>query len=267
MPSYIDNTNPKFLLIDDIYFAGLVAVNYSKEQKSFLIDKLIKSNKNINISMFYEKQDAYKIIRDLTYHIGNAKVTIKDSTESMQDIDNIMNSLEGAKYIRREMQMNKEEFFYFYLYILTFAKTKEELEDNLRQIENCSNGMGVFVRRANFRQKQLFQSSLPLMKNSCDLKEIAKRNVLSKDLVATYPFVMSQIYDENGILFGINSYDNCPVIIDVFNQEKYKNSNICIFGTSGSRKIIFYKTSCFTKCLYEYRTIYNRSGKRIFKCM
>jgi len=259
MPSYIDNTNPKFIEIDNMYFAGLMTVNYSKEQEAFFVDKLIKLNRNINISMFYEKQDSYKTIRDLTYHIGNAKVSIKDSNESMQDIDNIMSTLEGAKYIRREMQINKEELFYFYMYILTFAKTKEELEENLRQIENSASGIGVFVRRTNFRQKQLFQCMLPLMNNSLDLKEISKRNVLSKDLASTYPFIMSQIYDENGVLFGINSYDNCPVIIDVFNQEKYKNSNICIFGTSGSREIVFHKASCFKKCIYEYRTIYNRS--------
>ena len=31
----------------------------------------------MNISMFYEKQDSYKTIKDLTYHIGNVGVEIK----------------------------------------------------------------------------------------------------------------------------------------------------------------------------------------------
>ena len=33
----------------------------------------------MNISIFYEKQDAYRTIKDLTYHIGNVGVEIKET--------------------------------------------------------------------------------------------------------------------------------------------------------------------------------------------
>ena len=41
----------------------------------------------MNISIFYEKQDSYKTIKDLTYHIGNVGVELKESNENRQDID------------------------------------------------------------------------------------------------------------------------------------------------------------------------------------
>lgn len=252
MPSYIDNSNPKYLIIDDLYYAGLIVVNYSNEQEAFFIDKIVNSCKNVNISIFYEKLDSYKTLRDLTFHIGNAKSNIKDSNEALNDIDNVISTLEGAKYIRKEMQINKEELYNFYLYILVYADNADELENNLRNLESVVNGLGVFTRRANFRQMQLFNSSLPIMNNSIDLKTVARRNILTKDLVCTYPFSMSQIYDENGVLFGINYHDNLPVIIDIFKSDKYKNSNICVFGSSGSRKVFFYKTFNIKKLLYKH---------------
>ena len=41
--------------------------------------------------------------------------------------------------------------------------------------------------------------------------------------------------------FGTNIYNESLVFIDRYNKEKYKNSNICIFGTSGAGKSYFTK--------------------------
>ena len=97
------------------------------------------------------------------------------------------------------------------------------------------------TRRANFRQEQVFLSCLPIMENNNDIKYVAKRNILTSGLIATYPFISSSIFDESGIFCGTNIYNDSLVFIDKYNQEKYKNANMCIFGTSGSRKIILYK--------------------------
>ena len=97
------------------------------------------------------------------------------------------------------------------------------------------------TRRANFRQEQLFLSSIPIMENNNDIKYATKRNVLTSGLIATYPFISSSIFDESGIFCGTNIYNDSLVFIDKYNQEKYKNANMCIFGTSGSRKIFLYK--------------------------
>ena len=96
------------------------------------------------------------------------------------------------------------------------------------------------TRRANFRQEQIFLSCIPLMLNNQDIKNAAKRNVLTSGILATYPFISSSIFDEKGIFIGTNIYNNSLIFIDRYNSEKYKNANMCIFGTSGSREIFFY---------------------------
>ena len=53
-------------------------VDYYREQTDILLKNLIETNINMNISMFYEKQDSYKTIKDLTYYIGNVGVGLKD---------------------------------------------------------------------------------------------------------------------------------------------------------------------------------------------
>ena len=41
----------------------------------------------MNISIFYEKGDTSKIIKELTYRIGNVGVELKQSNENRMDID------------------------------------------------------------------------------------------------------------------------------------------------------------------------------------
>ena len=78
------------------------------------------------------------------------------------------------------------------------------------------------------------------MQNSEDIKNVTKRNVLTSGLISTYPFISSSLFDEDGIFIGTNIYTNSLIFIDRYNTNKYKNANICIFGTSGARKIILY---------------------------
>ena len=78
------------------------------------------------------------------------------------------------------------------------------------------------------------------MINHNDVKYASRRNILTSGLVSTYPFISSTIFDEQGIFCGTNIYNDSLVFIDRYNQEKYKNANMCIFGTSGSREIFLY---------------------------
>jgi len=234
-------TNPKFIEIDDTYYSTLIITNYFREQNDLILKSLIDTNINLNISIFYEKQDTYKTIRDLTYHIGNVGVDLKNGNQNRQDIEIAAFTYNDAKYIRKEMQVNNEELYFLYIYITTFANNLKELEYLLNKLEGIIQSKGMQTRRSYFRQEQAFLTSLPIMQNSLDLKPAAKRNVLTSGLVATYPFISSAIFDEEGIFIGTNIYNNSLVFIDRYNSAKYKNANICIFGTSGAGKSFYTK--------------------------
>ena len=233
--------NPKFLEIDGIYYTGLIVVNYYREQDDLLLKLLIENNINMNISIFYEKQDTYKAIKDLTYHIGNVGVDLQTSSQNRQDMDIVAYTYNDAKYIRKEMQVNNEDLYYLYIYINVYSSDIKNLEYILNKIEGITQSRGMQTRRANFREEQLFLSCLPIMDNNTDIKNIAKRNILTSGILSTYPFISSSIFDENGIYIGRNIYNNSLVFIDRYDTNKYKNANMCIFGTSGAGKSFYTK--------------------------
>ena len=195
----------------------------------------------MNISIFYEKQDSYKTIKDLTYHIGNVGVEVKDGNQNKQDIDIAAYTYNDAKYIRKEIQVNNEDIYYLYIYINLYAKDIKELEYNLNKIEGIAQSKGMQTRRANFRQEESFLATLPIMENKEIIRQATRRNILTSGLVSTYPFISSTIFDKDGIFIGTNIYNNSLVFVDRYNTEKYKNANICIFGTSGAGKSFYTK--------------------------
>lgn len=198
-PAYINTKNPKWVEIDNFYYSGLIVVNYNREYQDILLKNLIENNENINISIFYEKQDKYKIIRDLTYHIGTVGADLKDIKENNQEMDIASFAYQDAKYIRKELQINNEEIYFLYMYIIVFSDDIKELETNLNKIEGLCSACGIHTRRANFREEALFLSTLPIAENHKDVKNAAKRNVLTEGLISTYPFISSSIFEEEGI--------------------------------------------------------------------
>lgn len=240
-PTYVNLNNPKYIEIDEMYYSGIIINNYNREYEELILKNLINSNLNINISMFYEKKDTNKIIKELTYHIGNINIEINEKNKNRQDIDLAAFSYNDAKYIRRQMQVENEELYFLYIYINVFGKTTDDLEKQINKAENILQVSGLQSKKSYFREEQTFLSCLPFMQNSIDIQNVSRRNVLSSGILSTYPFISSSIFDKEGIYIGTNIYNNSLIFIDRYNNEKYKNANICIFGTSGAGKSFFTK--------------------------
>ena len=240
-PAYIDLSNPKQVEIDGVFYSGILVVNYYREQNDLIYKSLIDTNINMIFSIYYEKQDSYKTIRELTYHIGNVGVGLQEENQNRQDIDIATFTYDDAKYIRKQMQVNNEELYYLYTYITVFSQEQKELEYLLNKIEGILQSKGLQTRRAYFRQEQVLLACLPFMNHTKEIKEATRRNVLSNSLVATYPFLSSSLFDEEGIYVGTNSYNNSLVFINRYDTRKYKNANMSIFGTSGAGKSFYTK--------------------------
>ena len=218
----------------------MLIIDYPREQEEILLKNIIELNLNMNISIFFEKQDNYKTIKDLTYHIGNVSVDLQDTNSNRQDIEIAAFTYNDAKYIRKQMQVNNEDLYYLYIYINIFSEEEKNIEYNLNKLEGILQSKGIQTRRAYFRQEQTFKSCIPLMQNNNEIKNATRRNVLTTGLTGTYPFITSSIFDANGIFIGTNIYNNSLIFIDRYNK-KYKNSNMCIFGTSGAGKSFYTK--------------------------
>lgn len=240
-PGYISLKNPMYLEKDGKYYSGFFINNYPHETDENLFIKLLSYNNEIKISLFFEKQDFYDTIKKLTYNIGNIGVDLKDSGENREDIDLIAYSYNDARYIRKEMQIKNEDMYFMYMYITISADSEMELEANMKSLEEICIGLGLNVKRAYFRQEEIYKVTKPFFYQNDILKRIGRRNILTEGMKCLYPFMSTRVVDKDGILVGNVSVENSLIILDRFDKSKYKNSNIAIFGMSGAGKSFFTK--------------------------
>lgn len=177
----------------------------------------------------------------MTYNIGNVGVDIHSNNDNRQDAEIASFTYDDAKYIRREIQINNEELYFLYIYITVYSNDLKDMEYLLNKVEGIIQSHGMQTRRAYFREESSYISTLPFMINMDDIKMVSRRNILTNGIISTYPFISSSIYDENGIFIGKNIYNDSLIFIDRYNQDKYKNANMCIFGTSGAGKSFYIK--------------------------
>lgn len=104
----------------------------------------------MNISIFYEKQDPYKVIRNLTYHIANVGVDLKEGNQNKQDIDIAAFTYNDAKYIRKEIQVNNEDLYYLYIYINLFSENIQEQEYLINKVEGILESMRTKNKKSKF---------------------------------------------------------------------------------------------------------------------
>ena len=132
-----------------MYYSGIIVVNYYREYTNLILRKILDLNMNLNLSIFYEKQDPYKIIRKLTYNIANVGVDLKEENKNKQDSDIAVFTYNDAKYIRKEIQVNNEDIYFLYIYLNVFSEKLEEQEYLLNKIE----GVLQSTRNANKKSK------------------------------------------------------------------------------------------------------------------
>ena len=151
-PSYINLKNPRYMEIDGKYCSSLLVVDYSREQRDLIFKPLIDTNININMSIFYEEQDPYKVVKDLTYNIGNTAVDL-EAGKNKQDIDIVEYTHDDAKYIRKQLQVNDEAFYYIYVYITIY---NEDLKNN-RKIKTVFIKPFLNDRLGNLKNEKVSQ--------------------------------------------------------------------------------------------------------------
>ena len=152
-PTYINLNNPKYLEMEDYFYSGIIIVNYAREQDDLILKSLIEANINMNISMFYEKGDTIKALKEISYNIGNVGVELNQFNENRQDMDIALFTYNDAKYIRKEIQIDGEEIYFLYIYLSIFSKDKKSSAffEKVWYTVSCEVQTGGNARPANAR--------------------------------------------------------------------------------------------------------------------
>lgn len=219
-----------YLCIDGRFTRTLFISGYPFVAASGWLDSLIEFNHDADISYHVYEVDPLQALPKLHRKITELESTRRAKMSKGAIIGSeITDPLDSAMELRDKIQRGQEKLFQMSLYINLQAGSLEELNRTTRMLENTLAARLFSIKTARYQQLEALQSILP--RGEDDLNQ--KRNLDSSSAALAFPFMSSELVQENGILYGINNSNNSLVIIDRFSLH---NANSIVFAQSGSGK-------------------------------
>lgn len=235
-PLYID-CKSDILQMNDTFFSFLYipSEDYKSAVTGGWLSAVINAGEGIDVDLFFQKQEKFKIRKEVGRQLRVNKANIKDSSDTNTDFDDLSDAISSGYYIKQALAEN-QDFYYMNTLITVSGPTVEAVKYKIDFLNDLFNSQDMALRECKYHMLDAFKMTLPICNIEKVIYDRCKRNVLTEGVASTYPFTSFEISDDNGILFGINQQNNSLCIIDLFNTDKYKNANVSILGTSGAGK-------------------------------
>lgn len=221
---------PDYLIIDGRYIRCLFISGYPFVASSGWLNSLININHNVDISYHIDQVEATHALPKLHRKITELESTKRAMIRSGKIIGSeLTDPLESAIGLRDKIQRGQEKLFQISIYLAISADSLSDLDKTTKLVESVLSARLFYIKPARYQQIEGLQSVLP---RSEDLLN-QRRNLDSSSAALTFPFMSSELVQEQGILYGVNKSNNSLVILDRFSLN---NANSIVFAQSGSGK-------------------------------
>ena len=237
-PRGIDVTEKDYVIIDGTYHTYLYVKDDGYRHKVFSgwMENFLQFGEGIDVSLFAKKMDHNRAYEAAGRSMRNKRAEAKDNMRSDENVDILLSGAENANFVREQMSEYNEDLYNVCILIGIRARTKKELMATKNTIIKRLKSRDYLTEDCYMRHDKAFLMSLPLLLINDEIFRKAKRNFLTSSLASAYMFTAFELYDDNGVLLGLNAANSSLAVADIYNTKKYKNANITVCGTSGMGK-------------------------------
>src|SRR3984893_9013749 len=225
------------LRLDYQYARVLVVVGYPRTVAPGWLSPLLEFEHPIEVSLHVHPQETASIVKLLSHKLvqlqSSRMVDVRGGR--LADPEREV-AFEDAERLRDALQRGEQRVFSVSLYVLLRAASQRALDDLTRRVETTLDGMLAHSRVAILEQERAFRACLPTAAHEL----LAYRNLDTSSLATTFPFTSSSLSMERGVLYGVATRSQSPVIVDPFDAS-LENANMAVFAMAGAGKSYFVK--------------------------
>jgi len=141
-------------------------------------------------------------------------------------------ALPNAEDLQRRLTASQEKAFHVSVYLTLTSPTRESLESDSKRIEAAARAVLCNVQPCTFRMLDGYLATRP-----AGIDRLQRKRVLDTSTLATFfPWLDSELQQPGGLVIGRCQATGSAVVVDPFDQLRYPNANIGVFGHSGAGK-------------------------------
>ena len=160
-----------------------------------------------------------------------------DSAAGTSD-PSLAGALPNAEDLQRRLASSQDKAFHVSAYLTLTSPTATDLELGSRRIESAARAVLCELQPCTFRQLDGF-----LATRAGGPDRLQRKRVLDSTALTTFfPWSHPDLRQPGGLFIGTNRATGAPVLVDPFDQRRYANANIAVFGHSGAGKTYLLST-------------------------
>jgi hypothetical protein len=147
-------------------------------------------------------------------------------------------ALPSAEDLQRRLASSQDKAFHVSIYLTLTSPTVDELALGSRRIESAARAIICDLQPCTLRMFDGFLATRPGGEDRLHRKRVLDTTAL----VTFFPWRDADLQQEGGLILGRNQATGAPVLVDSFDQSRYANANIAVFGHSGAGKTYLLST-------------------------
>lgn len=143
-----------------------------------------------------------------------------------------------AELLQQQLISSRESAFFVSLYLTVSADTEAELGEASSRLESAARASLCRLVACTFRQLDGRLATLPLGRDP-----LGRRRLLhTSALLTLFPWFDADLRQPRGLVLGRSLATGLPVMVDLFDESRYPNANVAVFGHSGAGKTYLLST-------------------------
>jgi type IV secretory pathway VirB4 component len=172
------------------------------------------------------------IVEYLQRQLINMRATRLQNQDAGIADPSLAGALPNAEDLQRRLAASQDKAFHVSVYLSLTAPTERELESGAEKIESAGRGILCQIEPCTFRMLDGYLATRPL-----GIDRLERKRVLDTSaLVTFFPWLEAELQQPGGLVIGRSRATGAPVLVDPFDQQRYANANIAVFGHSGAGK-------------------------------
>ena len=141
-------------------------------------------------------------------------------------------ALPAAEDLQRRLTASQEKAFHVSIYLTLKAVSREALDRGAERVLAAARAALCVLQPCTFR---MLDGHVATQAGGPD--RLDRKRVLDTSSLGTLiPWLDAELHQPGGWVVGRNRATGCPVVVDPYDQRRYSNANIAVFGHSGAGK-------------------------------
>ena len=147
-------------------------------------------------------------------------------------------ALPNAEALQHRLTASQEKAFHVSTYLTITSPTRDGLEAGALQVEAAARAVLCRLQPCTFRMFDGYVSTRPAV-----IDRLQRKRVLDTSTLTTFfPWLDAELLQLGGLVIGRSRATGSAVVIDPFDQQRYANANLGVFGHSGAGKTYLLST-------------------------